>query len=48
MPGRGVLEDLTPEERMEYRRELAEYAEILAKTAKKTNEAERKAVKGVW
>jgi hypothetical protein len=48
VPGRGVLEDLTSEERKEYRRELAEYAEILAKTAKKTNEAERKAGKGVW
>jgi hypothetical protein len=46
--GAGVLEDLTPEERMHLRRELAEYGEKLAKTARNTKAAERKAGKGVY
>lgn len=41
--GAGVLEDLTPEERMTLRRELAEYGEQLAKTARKIKEEEKKA-----
>jgi hypothetical protein len=46
--GAGVLEDLTPEERMHMRKELAEYGEKLAKAARKTKEAERKAGKDVY
>jgi len=40
--GAGVLEDLTPEERLTMRRELAEYGEKLAKTARLMKEAEKK------
>ena len=44
--GAGVLEDLTVEERLTMRRELAEYGEKLAKTARKMKEDERNAGKG--
>ncbi|KAH8774886.1 hypothetical protein BGZ57DRAFT_376803 [Hyaloscypha finlandica] len=44
--GAGVLEDLTVEERLTMRRELAEYGEKLAKTARMFKEDERKAGKG--
>jgi len=40
--GAGVLEDLTPEERLTMRRELAEYGEKLAKTARMMKKAEEK------
>jgi hypothetical protein len=40
--GAGVLEDLTPEERLTMRRELAEYGEKLAKTARMMKQAENK------
>ncbi|KAE9363466.1 hypothetical protein N431DRAFT_355774 [Stipitochalara longipes BDJ] len=40
--GAGVLEDLAPEERLTMRRELAEYGEKLAKTARVMKEAENK------
>lgn len=46
MDGAGVLEDLTVEERLTMRRELAEYGEKLAKTARMFKEDERKAGKG--
>jgi uncharacterized membrane protein len=46
--GAGVLEDLTPEERILLRRELAEYGQKLAETARKTKADEIKAGKGVY